>query len=139
MKGFPAPPRQEVILKRNTDQGETTLYLFLSPTPIGYSELLERVYPAPLFYVNSKPEGADPHRASEHYADKNLILLGKALGDQLSTPFPTSLQESTLKAYLVALKAELAEANLTSGDINLLLSGLAAVNKGLGKVALGNG
>lgn len=138
---FSAPSRVEVVLSRLGADGKEgeKIVLTLAPSPIGFREYLELVFPKPLFYLNGKPEGLDPKKGPGWGADLQLILLGKSLGDQVDTPFPAQLDEAKLSAYVQGLRAEFERSNLTTGDLNRLLLGLEKANMGMGKGALGNG
>lgn len=137
---FSAPSRVEVVLSRPGVDGQEgeKIKLLLSPSPIGFREYLEACLPRPVIFVNGRPEGVDPKKGPGWSLDIQLVLLGKSLGDQVEAPFPATLDEAGLRAYVQSLRAEFERANLTTGDINQLLLGLERANAGLGKKIGGN-
>lgn len=138
---FSAPSRVEVVLSRPGVDGQEgeKIKLLLSPSPIGFREYLEACLPRPVIFVNGRPEGVDPKKGPGWSLDIQLVLLGKSLGDQVEAPFPATLDEAGLRAYVQSLRAEFERANLTTGDINQLLLGLERANAGMGKARPGNG
>jgi len=131
MKGFAGLPSRKVTLTR---EDGATIELDLTPTPPGFSELVDRHMPPPYLFVNGQPSDTmDPKLAPEHMLRKNLVLLGKSLGDQMETPWPKELSTKNLEAYAKSLLDEFTNANLVIGDMNALIRELGVLNRGGGK------
>jgi hypothetical protein len=137
MKSFAALPTSTVTLRRQNGTGPdgapvyAELAFELRPWPIGFPEMLSRVFPMPVLYVNAKPAGPDPARADEHQADRLCILLATCLGPELTAKAPgPSGVTADWTAYAKAIRAEFEAACLVEGDVSVLMAAAYALNQG---------
>lgn len=112
-----------------TREGEEVTYT-LHPLPIGYTEHLQRVYPAPV-RVTSEGPVVDPDKRPDWMVDVNLMCIARSLGDEMSTPVPTASTREEWSAYAAAIRAEFAASGLVEGEIATLATELNRCQRGL--------
>lgn len=139
---FAALPERVVTLKREVDgvSEPLTFDVTLRPWPLGFPDVLGRMFPAPVKYVNTQPV-ADSSREAEHAALRIYILLAACMGEQLDAKAPSvdanARPEDSRKlweVYANAVKAELAAAHLVEGDVHLLAAEANRLNSGAGRI-----
>ena len=138
MKAFASLPTRTVTLRRETGAEDADgkpayveMAIDLRPWPIGFPEMLARVFPQPVLYVTGKPAGADPVKAEEHNAARLLILLATCMGPEVTAKAPgKDAQAAEWSAYAAAVRAEMEAANLVEGDVSLLMAEAYKLNQG---------
>lgn len=138
---FASLPAKAVTLRRLTGEsapdvdGKTApvfaeLELELRPWAIGYPEMLTRVFPEPVLFVNSKPV-PDTARAQEHGAARVYLLIAACMGDQLDAKPPgKDADRAAWGNYSSAVLAEMEAAHLVEGDVLLLYTEALQLNRG---------
>ena len=112
--------------------GKEAITLVLSAVPLGYDAYLTRVYPQPSEVINGVRVAIESAAYSWRY-DHNLLVLAKALGDQLDAVAPTTSDPGAWKAYAEAVRAETAAGGFNDDDYLKLLSALSALHTGTGE------
>lgn len=139
---FVSLPTKAVTLRRLTGEsapdadGKTApvfaeLELELRPWAIGYTEMLARVFPEPVTYLNSKPL-PDAAAAQEHGAARVYLLIAACMGDQLDAKAPSKANSDrdAWAAYASAVRSEFEAAHLVDGDVSLLYAEALQLNRG---------
>ncbi len=112
---FKGPPQITVNLSR----GDDALVITLTAIPLGYRELIETAFPAPVVFVDMKPTTPEGPAADQHTVRVSYIILARAIGpDVMDTrePGPGSTP-AQWAAYADAVKAEFSAAGFTLGEI----------------------
>lgn len=130
--------------------GEEVLEIRLEAPPLGFGQMLSRLFPvpsAPVYYPNGGvapiPKGhADPKLAaqysaweaevSDHSSMVTDILVAIAMGDAMDTPRPAMAAGTDFRAYVLAVRAEWEAAHLHLGDRMALIHAYNDV-QGLGE------
>ena len=125
MRGFSSHPSRTVKITR----GEQVVEFVVSPTPLGYTDLLVEVLPAP----KAPERGAvDPKLATKHSTRHVMLILAKSLGDQLDSRPPESRTVALWEAYADAVQAEFTAAHLVEGDLSAIITEINLLNRGHG-------
>lgn len=130
--------------------GEEVREIRIEAAPLGFGQMLARLFPvpsAPVYYpsggVAPIPKGhADPALAakyaaweaevSDHSSMTTDILVAIAMGDEMDTPRPVMAPGTDFPAYARAVRAEWVEAHLHLGDRMQLINAYNEV-QGLGE------
>jgi hypothetical protein len=115
--------------------GEEVLEIRIEAAPLGFGQMLARLFPvpaAPVYYPSGGaatpiPKGhADPALAakyaaweaevSDHSSMNTDILIAIAMGDAMDTPRPAMTPGTDFRAYALAVRAEWEAAHLHLGD-----------------------
>lgn len=129
--------------------GEEVLEIRIEAAPLGFGQMLSRLFPPPappVYYPNGGvapiPKGhADPKLAaqyaaweaevSDHSSMVTDILVAIAMGDAMDTPRPAMAAGTDFRAYALAVRAEWEAAHLHLGDRMALIHAYNEV-QGLG-------
>jgi hypothetical protein len=115
--------------------GDEVLEIRIEAAPLGFGQMLARLFPvpaAPVYYPSGGaatpiPKGhADPAlaakyaaweaEASEHSSMTTDILVAISMGDAMDTPRPAMTPGTDFRAYALAVRAEWEAAHLHLGD-----------------------
>lgn len=127
---FSAVPTREVTLTH----GEQTLVLRLTPPPIGYGETLAALLPKPRECINLKwVDHSDPAKMAEWTTRRVMLLLAKALGEQVEAKEPgVGAGPAAWAAYADSVRTEFEDAHFVEGDLQILTEALASLQRGMG-------
>lgn len=115
------------------EESEETLELRLRPCPAGFLQQLERQFPPPTQFINSKEVPLEGRAQREYLTHFNLAVLGWQLSDQVAAQFPSSTaKREEWMDYGTKLMAEFVEAGFSEGDLQHLYAGALALNNGVG-------
>jgi len=131
--------------------GDEVLEIRIEAAPLGFGQMLARLFPvptAPVYYPSGGaatpiPKGhADPALAakyaaweaevSDHSSMTTDILIAIAMGDAMDTPRPAMTPGTDFRAYALAVRAEWEAAHLHLGDRMQLIHAYNEV-QGLGE------
>ena len=127
MQGFARLPSRTVTLTH----GEESVVFTLAPPPLGYFDTVEMLLPPPAPAPLKKDP--DPAALAKWTARKMFLILGRALGDQLSAAPPLSGAGATAwAAYADSIAAEFEAAMMLDGDVSDLWNAVVALRRGIG-------
>lgn len=139
---FTAPLTRIATLKRDTGEVDpdghpilSEVQIELHPWPMGWSDWLDRIFPAPVVYVDQKPV-EDAAARGEYAGQRAAIMLARCAPDDLfdARPPADDSKRGNWEAYGKALLAELRAAHFVDGDLLHLVGEIAKVNRGAGKL-----
>ena len=119
------PPTRSVTISR--PEGEVSYTL--SALPLGYSQYLESVYPAPTMVLNGEPV-PDNAKMGLWRLDVNCLCLAKALGDEMESTAPTTGGRDAWATHARSVRDEFDAAGLTDGELGDLATALGGVIRG---------
>lgn len=133
MKRKPAPiASRQVVVSR---PGQEPIAYTIAPLPIGYSQWLETVYPAPVRFLNGEPV-ADSTKRANWSLEVNLMCIAKSLGDEMEAQPPAVAGDvKAWSDYAAAVRAEFGAAGLLDGELADFMTAINAMLRG--SVALG--
>lgn len=121
MKGFSGPKTRAVTLAHDGDE----IVITMRALPWGFSSLVDEAMPAP-----DKADKADEVARGKWATRRVMVFLAKSIeGIEAVAPSGSAGAEAWA-AYADAVEAELVAANLTEGDVQILLDTLTSLNKG---------